>query len=90
LRIFAQVAAYMHHGNRLAGQGIIMETIFDIFRRLPDGKPLWIESIQGLHAAKDRLAYLVSATPGEYFIYSEKSGGVVVAFNSVREKHQAA
>jgi hypothetical protein len=84
------MAAYMHHRTRLAAQGSIMETIFDIFRRLPDGKPLWIESVQGLHAAKDRLSHLLSATPGEYFIYSEKSGGVIVDFDSPAQKHQAA
>ena len=53
-----------------------MESIFDIFRRFPDG-PLWIESVEGLSAARDRLAYLASSAPGEYFIYSEKTGGVI-------------
>jgi hypothetical protein len=26
----------------------IMETTFDIFARLPDGKPIWMESVEGL------------------------------------------
>jgi hypothetical protein len=54
-----------------------MESIFDIFRRFPDGKPLGIESAKGLRAALGRLAHLASATPGDYFIYSEKTGGVI-------------
>ncbi|HWF39137.1 MAG TPA: hypothetical protein VG322_11495 [Candidatus Acidoferrales bacterium] len=54
-----------------------METIFDIFSRLPDGSPLWVESIEGLKKARERLDRLAQLNPGEYFIYSEGIGGVV-------------
>ena len=54
-----------------------MSTIFDIFKRLPDGKPLWIESIEGLAQARRRFAELTSTKPGEYFIYSEQRGEVI-------------
>jgi hypothetical protein len=73
-----------------------MESTFDIFRRFPDGKPLWIESAQGLRAAQGRLAHLASATPGDYFIYSEKTGGVIDFERTMddavspRQHHQAA
>jgi hypothetical protein len=67
-----------------------MNTIFDIFRRLPDGKPLWIESVEGFSEAKECLFRLVSAVPGDYFIYSEKTGGVVRFSDALRSKHQAA
>lgn len=70
--------------------GSEMETIFDIFRRLPDGKPLWIESVQGLRAATARLEYLAAATPGDYFLYSEKSGGMVDIGETIQQKHRAA
>jgi hypothetical protein len=51
--------------------------IFDLFSRLPDGSPLWLESVQGLEAARSRLNGLSRVRPGEYFIYSEKTGGMV-------------
>jgi hypothetical protein len=54
-----------------------MDTIFDIFMRLPDGKPLWIESVEGLQPARQKLSHLASAARAEYFIYSEKTGGVI-------------
>ena len=54
-----------------------MEPIFDIFSRLPDGSPLWLESIEGLAKAQERLERLAKLNPGEYFIYSEEAGGVV-------------
>jgi len=54
-----------------------MEPIFDIFSRLPDGSPLWLESVKGLDQARQRLHGLARVHPGEYFIYSEQRGGVI-------------
>jgi len=51
--------------------------LFDIFGRLPDGSPLWLESVEGWEQAKRRLNGLARLRPGSYFIYSEKTGGVV-------------
>ena len=56
---------------------IAMEPIYDIFLTLPDGSPLWLESVEGLDEAKRRLSSFLHKRPGRYFIYSEKSGGVV-------------
>ena len=54
-----------------------LEPIFDIFSRLPDGSPLWLESVEGLEEARERLDGLARVRPGKYFLYSEKTGGVV-------------
>ena len=54
-----------------------MEPIFDIFTRLPDGSPLWVESVAGFEQARRRLSGLERVHPGEYFIYSEQRGGVI-------------
>jgi hypothetical protein len=54
-----------------------MEPVFDIFSRLPDGSPLWLESVEGFEQAQRRLSGFARTQPGEYFIYSEKSGGVI-------------
>jgi hypothetical protein len=51
--------------------------MFDIFATLPDGSPLWLEAVEGLNQARERLSGLMQARPGSYFIYSEKTGGVV-------------
>ena len=50
--------------------------IFDIFLRLPDGKPMWMESVEGLEKANERLKELMIRVPRNYFIYSETSGAV--------------
>jgi hypothetical protein len=55
-----------------------MEPIYDLFSRLPNGSPLWLESIEGLEIAEKRMDVLARLHPSdEYFIYSEKCGGVV-------------
>ena len=46
-----------------------MKVTYDIFRRLPDGGPIWIEAVQTLEGAKARLRYLLEAQPGDYFVY---------------------
>jgi hypothetical protein len=53
------------------------EAMYDIFMRFPDGAPLWLEAVEGLDRARKRLASLASTSDAEYFIYSEKSGGIV-------------
>jgi hypothetical protein len=60
-----------------AGEGDGMAPMFDIFATLPDGSPLWLEAVEGLDEARQRLSGLAQARPGMYFIYSEKTGGVV-------------
>jgi len=57
-----------------------MVPMFDIFVTLPDGSPLWLEAVKGLDEAIRRLNGFAEARPGSYFIYSEKTGGVVERF----------
>jgi hypothetical protein len=51
-----------------------MQTAFDIFVRLPDGHPLWIEAAQNLEQARQCLKKVARNAMGDCFIYSEKSG----------------
>jgi hypothetical protein len=51
-----------------------MDSTCDIFKITPDG-PLWLETVEGLGEAKERMARLALTFPGEYFIHSQ--GNVV-------------
>jgi hypothetical protein len=53
-----------------------METTFDIFARLPDGKPIWMESVEGLAKTNKRVHELTLIAPNDYFVYSEQSGSI--------------
>jgi hypothetical protein len=50
---------------------------FDIFKKLPDGHPLWVKAVEGLEEARAQLARLAAISPGEYFIYSVRNGRVI-------------
>jgi hypothetical protein len=56
-----------------------MDAKFDIFKKLPDGYPLWVKAVDGLEEAKAQLARLAASSPGEYFIYSVRNGSVIQA-----------
>jgi hypothetical protein len=54
-----------------------MKAKFDIFKRLPDGHPLWVKAVDGLEEAKHQLARLTANSADEYFIYSVQNGCVI-------------
>lgn len=54
-----------------------MDGKFDIFKKLPDGHPLWVKTVGGLEEAKNQLAQLAMSSPGEYFIYCAWNGRIV-------------
>ncbi len=54
-----------------------MEATFDIFKRLGDGKPLWITAASTREEARRRITRLSTIAPGEYLIYSQRQGLVI-------------
>lgn len=54
-----------------------MDAKFDIFKKLPDGHPLWVKAVVGLEEAKNQLARLAANSSDEYFIFSVHNGRVV-------------
>lgn len=54
-----------------------MEMNFDIFKRLQNGKSVWITSVPEIEEARVRVNRLEGIAPGEYLIYSDERGLVV-------------
>jgi len=50
---------------------------YKIFRTLPSGDAVWIETIEGLENARERLLHLVSISSFEHFIWDPSVGKVV-------------
>jgi hypothetical protein len=46
------------------------EPTFDIFSGGPDKDPLWIETVEGLSNARERLDQIATLKPGQYFLFS--------------------
>jgi len=56
-----------------------MNVHFDIFKKLPDGRPLWVEAVGGLDEAKLHIGRLASASPGQYFLLNIRNGSIIEA-----------
>ena len=50
---------------------------FDIFRKLDDGTPLWVQQVATLDDGKKHLDALIFAAPAEYFIRDASTGEIV-------------
>lgn len=51
----------------------------ELFRKLPNGEPLWLESCASLESAQDRIHELSSAQPGHYFTFDRQNRTFAVA-----------
>ncbi len=49
---------------------------YDIFRRDARGE-IWVEAVRDLESAKSRLIELAAEVPGQYVIFSQRSGRMV-------------
>ena len=55
-----------------------MGRTYDIFEKLPDGKLLRVETVEGLDLAKMRFSFLTFSSPREYLVYDPARGCEVV------------
>jgi hypothetical protein len=53
------------------------ERRFDIFSGKVDHKPVWLETVEGLECARDRMARRAVEKPGFYFIYDSSTQTVL-------------
>ena len=56
-----------------------MSCKFDVFKRDLTGDPIWMDAVEGLEEAKERMNRFAEDSPGQYFIYSEERGIVLNA-----------
>jgi hypothetical protein len=54
-----------------------MSAKLDIFRRLPDGNPMWIKAVESLEEARRQLVQMSETDPGDYFIFNTINGRVL-------------
>ena len=62
---------------------------FDIFRVTQDSQPLWLEPASTLDDAKARVIELGKSRPGEYIIFSQKTGHKISIMVARQEKHES-
>jgi hypothetical protein len=54
-----------------------VDSMFDIFKGLPDGTFLWVTAVRGLQEAHRYINQLALMEPGRYLIHSQQRGFVV-------------
>lgn len=59
---------------------------FNVFSGQPNKKPVWIESVDGLAEALDRIEAIAAVKPGRYFLYSSADSAIVLQI----ERHSKA
>jgi hypothetical protein len=59
------------------GRKQMSEPKFDIFSGELDKNALWIETVEGLSNARERMEKMASEKPGRYFIFSASSHAVL-------------
>jgi hypothetical protein len=59
-----------------------MEETYDIFSGSNDGEPLWLEVVEGLEAARQRIKELANEKPGTYFLFDCSSQKVLVSIDT--------
>jgi hypothetical protein len=55
---------------------------FDILKRHHDGSFIWLEAAHNLPAAQARLQQLSVQSPGEYFVFDQKSQQIVAKLST--------
>ena len=63
-----------------------MKNQVDIFKKLPDGKMVWVRATESVDEAKVQLKRLEDSKPGDYFIYDNRFGGLVPSLSPRPEK----
>jgi hypothetical protein len=54
-----------------------MTAPYQIFRKLPDNKYVWIENIDELHEARGRITFLSTISDADYILFDPRERTVV-------------
>jgi hypothetical protein len=68
----------------------LAEPKYDIFSGQIDINAMWVESVEGLSNARDRMRQIAADKPGRYFIFSPASNSVLAEMETVSSKAAAA
>ena len=69
---------YLHSNNHVSPvKKIKMTAPYQIFRKLPDNKFIWIENIDELQEARGRLDFLSTISDADYILFDPRARTVV-------------
>jgi hypothetical protein len=60
------------------------EGTFDIFSGAPEEHGLWVEAVEGLSKARQRMGQIAAQNPGKYFLFSGGSQSILAQIQSFK------
>jgi hypothetical protein len=60
-----------------------MSAKFDMFMRLPDEHPIWIQAVETVREARHLLRQFARSSPGDYFVFDTRCRQVIAAWVSI-------
>ncbi len=57
------------------------EGTFDIFSGAPEEHGLWVEAVEGLSNARERMGQIAAEEHGKYFLFSRSSQSILTRMN---------
>jgi hypothetical protein len=67
----------------------LTEAKFDIFSGHIDSNAMWLESVEGLSRARDRMRQIAVEKPGYYFVFSPVSNSVLSEIETLTESSES-
>ena len=58
------------------------EPTFDIFKGTTDRDAMWLDAVEGLSSARQRMEQLATDKPGQYFVYAASSRAVLARIDT--------
>lgn len=53
------------------------EPTFDIFKGTTDKDAVWVEAVEGLASAQERMEQLATVAPGQYFLFAQRTHSIL-------------
>jgi hypothetical protein len=63
--------------------------MFDIFSGSPPNNAIWLEAVEGLSNARERMEQIAAENPGKYFIFSVGSRTVLAEIETFAKTAKA-
>ena len=65
------------------------EPTFDIFSGSSNQDAVWIEAVEGLSAARERMEQIATENPGKYFLFSASSHAILARVETFKKSPSA-
>jgi len=63
-----------------------LKELIDIFSGGPDKDPMWLETVDGISKARERMEQLAAEAPGRYFLFSTTAQAILAEIETFNRR----